>query len=92
MSIPRLGLAYGVGLLVQAAVFGQFAFNTYAWKNGLGIGVAVVALSAAALVRTPRKRATAELVGIAALAALSVLLDSRSYLATFLLATWVFFD
>jgi hypothetical protein len=47
--------------------------------------MAVVVLSTAALVRSPRKRATAELVGLAALGLLSLVLDSRSYLATFLL-------
>jgi hypothetical protein len=85
VPIPRLGLLYGVGLLAQAAVFGQLSFDTYAWKNGLGVATAVIVLSTAALARTPRKRAVAELGGIVVLALLSVLLDSRSYLATFLL-------
>lgn len=85
VSVPRLGLVYGVGLLVQAGLFGQLAFNSYAWKNGLGIGTAVVVLSAALLTRSAAARLVAEVAGLGALSLLSVLLDSRSYLATFLL-------
>lgn len=85
VPVARLGLAYGLGLLVQAAVSGQLAFTSYAWKNGLGIAAAVLLLSAALTARSATARLIAELTALAALALLSVVLDSRSYLGTFLL-------
>lgn len=86
-SVPlaRLGLVYGMGLLGQAALFGQLALTAYAWKNGLGIATAVTVLAIALHVRSAPARLIAEVAGVAVLSLLSVLLDSRSYLATFLL-------
>jgi hypothetical protein len=85
VPIARLGLMYGLGLLVQAAMLGAIGFSTTAWKNALAIVSAVTLLSLAASARNPRRRATVELGTLALLAVLSAVLDSRSYLATFLL-------
>lgn len=84
-SIARLCVWYGLGLLGQAAKVGVIGFSTTAWKGGLAVAAAITILAAAALVGDARRRVVLEIAGAAVLALTSVMLDSRSYLATFTL-------
>jgi hypothetical protein len=79
LSISLVGLWFGVGMLITAA-FSQDKFTANAWKYGWAIPLAVFCLSLA------RKNKRAEVVVLAFLAGLSVVFDSRSYFATFLIS------
>ena len=85
ISIPQIGLLYGLGMIGQVLAAGEFAFTTDGWKRGLAVASAVVVLALAARCRTARARLCAELSALTALALASAVLDSRSYLGTFLL-------
>jgi hypothetical protein len=86
LSVAQIGIWYGLGLLTQVALQHALTLTTDGWKHGFAVAAGVLALAVAS---TSRWRRTSEGVALVALAGVSISLDSRSYLATFLLTLMV---
>lgn len=76
-----IGLSYGIGMLASVILFSDESGGN-SWKFGYAVPIAVVTL---AVVDGPRKRGRQFLVLIG-LASTSIVFDSRSYFATFIIS------
>ena len=83
-SARAIGLTFGTGMLVAGVLHGGGTTNP--WKFVWAVPSAVVLLSLADGRAGARRHRALELSAMAALAAASAVFDSRSYLATFVLA------
>jgi hypothetical protein len=86
LSPPRIALLFGVGMLAAAAL-NRGAWRDNPWKFALAVPVCLIVLAGAAMLR----RLVIQLGALAALALVSVVLDSRAFSATLALAAVLLF-